>query len=169
MPISKILGGLSDYVGRGGVISASQARADEGTTYEASCYTDSLAIEHLTGCLPRQSLVSAHGTRRCNCASRQNTTISIRFSPYVIAIAHASGSQSVALRWRALKAALPACLRASTPCGARRSQVIRLGLRSRRSCRKVIGAKLISSCYAKLLRLPERVKTSGPNTRHRNR
>ena len=30
---------------------ASAARADEGTTYEASCYTDPLALEHLTGSL----------------------------------------------------------------------------------------------------------------------
>jgi spore photoproduct lyase len=51
--IEEILGGLSDYVGRGGVTSASQARADEGTTYEASCYTDPLGIEHLTGSLAK--------------------------------------------------------------------------------------------------------------------
>ena len=51
--IEEILDGLSDYVGRGRVTSASQARADEGTTYEASCYTDPLAIEHLTGSLAK--------------------------------------------------------------------------------------------------------------------
>lgn len=51
--IEEILDGLSDYVGRGRVTSASRARADEGTTYEASCYTDPLAIEHLTGSLAK--------------------------------------------------------------------------------------------------------------------
>jgi spore photoproduct lyase len=51
--IEEILGGLSDYAGRGRVTSASQARADEGTTYEASCYTDPLGIEHLTGSLAK--------------------------------------------------------------------------------------------------------------------
>jgi spore photoproduct lyase len=51
--IEEILDGLSDYVGRGHITSASQARADEGTTYEASCYTDPLGIEHLTGSLAK--------------------------------------------------------------------------------------------------------------------
>lgn len=45
-----ILAGMDDHVGHGTVTSAS-ARADEGTTFEASCYTDPLAIEHLTGSL----------------------------------------------------------------------------------------------------------------------
>ncbi|OBK49843.1 radical SAM protein [Mycobacterium gordonae] len=46
-----ILAGMDDHVGRGTITSASAARADEGTTFEASCYTDPLAIEHLTGSL----------------------------------------------------------------------------------------------------------------------
>jgi len=45
--------GLSEYVGRGHITSASQARADEGTTYEGSCYTDPVGIEHLTGSLAK--------------------------------------------------------------------------------------------------------------------
>jgi spore photoproduct lyase len=49
--LDEILGGLSDYLGRGQITSASAARADEGTTFEASCYTDPLGIEHLTGSL----------------------------------------------------------------------------------------------------------------------
>src|SRR5687768_3808993 len=53
--IDEILDGLSEYVGRGHITSASQARADEGTTYEGSCYTDPLGIEHLTGSLARPS------------------------------------------------------------------------------------------------------------------
>lgn len=48
--IDEILGGLPDYLGRGAVTSGS-ARADEGTTFEASCYADPLGIEHLTGSL----------------------------------------------------------------------------------------------------------------------
>jgi spore photoproduct lyase len=51
--IDEILDGLSEYVERGHITSASQARADEGTTYEASCYTDPLGIEHLTGSLAK--------------------------------------------------------------------------------------------------------------------
>lgn len=49
--LGDILGNLDSYLGRGNVTSASEARAGEGTTFEASCYTDPLAIEHLTGSL----------------------------------------------------------------------------------------------------------------------
>ncbi|MGC4807733.1 spore photoproduct lyase family protein [Micromonospora sp. DT233] len=47
--LDDILAGLADYAGRGTVTSRRAARADEGTTFEASCYTDPLALEHLTG------------------------------------------------------------------------------------------------------------------------
>ncbi len=49
--LDAILANLRDYAGRGGVTSASPERAAEGTTFEASCYTDPLGIEHLTGSL----------------------------------------------------------------------------------------------------------------------
>jgi spore photoproduct lyase len=49
--LDAILGNLADYAGRGAVTSASAERAQEGTTFEASCYTDPLGIEHLTGSL----------------------------------------------------------------------------------------------------------------------
>ena len=49
--LDAILGNLAAYLGQGAVTSASEARAQEGTTFEASCYTDPLAIEHLTGSL----------------------------------------------------------------------------------------------------------------------
>jgi spore photoproduct lyase len=48
--LPEILAGMDDHVGRGTVTSTSE-RADEGTTFEASCYTDPLALEHLTGSL----------------------------------------------------------------------------------------------------------------------
>ncbi|MBM2614586.1 radical SAM protein [Actinoplanes sp. LDG1-06] len=47
--LDDILDGLADYAGRGTVTSRRAARRDEGTTFEASCYTDPLALEHLTG------------------------------------------------------------------------------------------------------------------------
>ncbi|MGC5331811.1 spore photoproduct lyase family protein [Micromonospora sp. DT62] len=47
--LDDILAGLTDYAGRGTVTSRSAERAAEGTTFEASCYTDPLALEHLTG------------------------------------------------------------------------------------------------------------------------
>src|SRR3954447_209517 len=49
--LEEILAGLADYVGRGQVTSSTIERGGEGTTFEASCYTDPLAIEHLTGSL----------------------------------------------------------------------------------------------------------------------
>ena len=51
--LDAVLGVVSDYVGKGEVTSTSEARRGEGTTFEASCYTDPLGIEHLTGGLER--------------------------------------------------------------------------------------------------------------------
>ena len=49
--VEEILAGLPAYLGQGRVTSASTARSGEGTTFEASCYTDPVGIEHLTGSL----------------------------------------------------------------------------------------------------------------------
>ncbi len=49
--LPEILDELPKHLGLGKVMSRSRARAHEGTTYEASCYTDPLALEHLTGSL----------------------------------------------------------------------------------------------------------------------
>jgi len=51
--LDEILAHLDPFVGRGTVTSRQEARAEEGTTFEASCYTDPLGIEHLTGSLAR--------------------------------------------------------------------------------------------------------------------
>ncbi|WP_305783949.1 spore photoproduct lyase family protein [Symbioplanes lichenis] len=47
--LDDILAGLAEYEGRGTITSRRDARRHEGTTFEASCYTDPLALEHLTG------------------------------------------------------------------------------------------------------------------------
>jgi spore photoproduct lyase len=49
--LPEILAEMDGYVGRGTITSASAERSSEGTTFEASCYTDPLALEHLTGSL----------------------------------------------------------------------------------------------------------------------
>jgi len=49
--LPEILSGLETYLGTGAITSKSVDRAGEGTTFEASCYTDPLALEHLTGAL----------------------------------------------------------------------------------------------------------------------
>ncbi|MGR7024469.1 spore photoproduct lyase family protein [Geodermatophilus sp. URMC 62] len=58
--LDEVLDGLDDYVGRGTITSGTLERGGEGTTFEASCYTDPLAIEHLTGGLSR--MVEHFGT-----------------------------------------------------------------------------------------------------------
>ena len=49
--LPEILDGLTPYRGQGKITSQSATRAGEGTTFECSCYTDPLGIEHLTGSL----------------------------------------------------------------------------------------------------------------------
>jgi spore photoproduct lyase len=49
--LPQILAAMDSYVGQGTVTSKSVERGSEGTTFEASCYTDPLALEHLTGSL----------------------------------------------------------------------------------------------------------------------
>lgn len=46
--LPEILDALRPYAGQGTITSRSAGRAHEGTTFEASCYTDPLGIEHLT-------------------------------------------------------------------------------------------------------------------------
>ncbi|WP_294326321.1 spore photoproduct lyase family protein [uncultured Sphingomonas sp.] len=49
--LDEILDGLPAYLGQGSITSRSEARAHEGTTFEASCYTDPLGLEAITGSL----------------------------------------------------------------------------------------------------------------------
>ncbi len=49
--LTEILGGLAAAAGHGTITSRSSSRAAEGTTFECSCYTDPLGIEHITGSL----------------------------------------------------------------------------------------------------------------------
>ncbi|MGB3740161.1 MAG: spore photoproduct lyase family protein [Pontixanthobacter sp.] len=51
--LEEIFGALPDYLGQGTITSRNTARAGEGTTYEASCYTDPLGIEAVTGSLSK--------------------------------------------------------------------------------------------------------------------
>jgi spore photoproduct lyase len=49
--LDEVLSGICTHAGRGTVTSGTAARGHEGTTFELSCYTDPLGIEHLTGAL----------------------------------------------------------------------------------------------------------------------
>ncbi|NHC21667.1 radical SAM protein [Nocardioides sp. IC4_145] len=49
--LDDVLAGIGTHAGRGAVTSGTAERDHEGTTYELSCYTDPLGVEHLTGSL----------------------------------------------------------------------------------------------------------------------
>jgi spore photoproduct lyase len=49
--LEEITAVLPSYLGQGRITSRSRTRSHEGTTFEASCYTDPLALEPLTGSL----------------------------------------------------------------------------------------------------------------------
>ncbi|MEJ7707363.1 MAG: spore photoproduct lyase family protein [Nocardioidaceae bacterium] len=49
--LDDVLAGIGTHAGRGSVTSGTAERGHEGTTFEMSCYTDPLGIEHLTGSL----------------------------------------------------------------------------------------------------------------------
>jgi len=49
--LDEVLAPIRTHAGRGTVTSGTQERGHEGTTFEMSCYTDPLGIEHVTGSL----------------------------------------------------------------------------------------------------------------------
>lgn len=116
--LDEILAELPAAVGHGGVTSVSAARADEGTTFECSCYTDPLAIEHLTGSLA--ACITHFGAWRAPVQLRFTTKFAavepllglahggrtrIRFSVNARAAErHEGGAPRMAARLRALRA-----------------------------------------------------------------
>jgi spore photoproduct lyase len=70
--LDDVLAPLATHVGRGSVTSGTVARGHEGTTFELSCYTDPLALEHLTGSLAEA--VGRVGSGRYGDASIRFTT-----------------------------------------------------------------------------------------------
>jgi spore photoproduct lyase len=49
--LDEVLAGIRTHAGRGTVTTPTAERGHEGTTFELSCYTDPLGLEHLTGSL----------------------------------------------------------------------------------------------------------------------
>ncbi|MCY7396717.1 MAG: radical SAM protein [Nocardioides sp.] len=70
--LDDVLAGIGTHAGRGTVTSGTLARGHEGTTFELSCYTDPLALEHLTGSLA--TAVTRVGT------GRYGEDVSLRFT-----------------------------------------------------------------------------------------
>ncbi len=115
--LPEILAGLREYAGRGTVTSRSRTRAAEGTTFEASCYTDPLGIEHITGALAEgirffgqwDAAVQLRFTTKFDnvgplLALEHNRRTRVRFSVNAHPVAHdfEGGTASVAQRLRAL-------------------------------------------------------------------
>lgn len=115
--LPEILAGLHEYAGRGEVTSKSRARKSEGTTFEASCYTDPLGIEHLTGALAEsirffgqwEADVQLRFTTKFDnvgslLALEHNRRTRVRFSVNAHSVAHnfEGGTASVAQRLHAL-------------------------------------------------------------------
>ena len=80
--LDDVLAGIGTHAGRGTVTSRTVERGHEGTTFELSCYTDPLGMEHLTG-----SLAAAIGRvgagefgRTCRCGSPPSSTPSASWS-----------------------------------------------------------------------------------------
>ena len=116
--LPEILAGLHDYVGMGSVTSKSRERAAEGTTFEASCYTDPLGIEHLTGALEEaiaffgawEAPVQLRFTTKFDSVERlaalpHHERTRVRFSVNAAAVARdfEGGTASIAQRLRALR------------------------------------------------------------------
>ena len=70
--LDAVLDGIRTHAGRGTITSGTDLRGHEGTTFELSCYTDPLGIEHVTGSL-------AEAVRRVG-AGELGEDVSLRFT-----------------------------------------------------------------------------------------
>ena len=135
--LDEILAGLDAYVGSGHVTSGTDARGHEGTTFEASCYTDPLGIEHLTGSLA--ATIAHVGTHQfagpCSCGRRRSSAAWSRCSTCRTAGAPGSGRRSTRRRPRFEGGTDPVAVRLAG-LGPSPAPATRWGSRSRRSCRR---------------------------------
>ncbi|MGB2720717.1 MAG: spore photoproduct lyase family protein [Rhodococcus sp. (in: high G+C Gram-positive bacteria)] len=70
--LDDVLAGIGTHAGRGTITTGTEERGHEGTTFELSCYTDPLGIEHVTGSL-------AEAVRRVG-AGTYGDDVSLRFT-----------------------------------------------------------------------------------------
>nr|WP_218828544.1 MULTISPECIES: hypothetical protein [unclassified Rhodococcus (in: high G+C Gram-positive bacteria)] len=70
--LDDVLAGIGTHAGSGTITSGTEERGHEGTTFELSCYTDPLGIEHVTGSL-------AEAVRRVG-AGEYGDGVSLRFT-----------------------------------------------------------------------------------------
>jgi spore photoproduct lyase len=146
--LPEIFEGLGAYVGQGTITSRSTSRAHEGTTFEASCYTDPLGIEHLTGSLAEA--IAWFG--RWNADAQLRWTTKYDGVDSLLALAHGRrpvcASPSTPSRSReSWKAGPRACRLGCTPWGGWPPPAIRWGSRSRPSCRSRTGGRVTPPCW----------------------
>ena len=111
--LPEILAALPPLLGQGQVTSRNAARAAEGTTFEASCYTDPLGIP---AAWPRRSGSSVLGRQRRSSVSQPSMTPSARCWTYRTTAARASASPSMRVALSASKAGRRACGAGFMPC-----------------------------------------------------
>jgi len=134
--LPEILAELPAAVGQGRVTSVSADRAAEGTTFECSCYTDPLSIEHLTGhlaaCIAHfgawNAPVQLRFTTKFDAVApllglAHNRRTRIRFSVNAAAAARHEGG---APRMQARLAALRAVAAAGYPVGLTVAPILRV-------------------------------------------
>ena len=83
--LPEILAELPAAVGQGRVTSVSAERAGEGTTFECSCYTDPLSIEHLTGHLA--ACIEHFGAWDATAGGQADAKVQLRFTTKFDAVA----------------------------------------------------------------------------------
>ncbi len=81
--LDEVLAPIAELAGQGTVTSGTAARGHEGTTFELSCYTDPLGIEHVTGSLA--AAVQRVGT------GRYGDGVSLRFTTKFDDVAELAG------------------------------------------------------------------------------
>jgi len=138
--LPEILAELPAAVGQGRVTSVSANRAAEGTTFECSCYTDPLSVEHLTGSLaaciahfgawetPGEAPVQLRFTTKFDAVGpllglAHNRRTRIRFSVNATAAERHEGG---APRMKARLAALRAVAEAGYPVGLTVAPIMRV-------------------------------------------
>lgn len=84
--LDEVLAPIATLTGTGSVTTGNALRGDEGTTFELSCYTDPLGIEHLTGSLA--TAIERVGTGRYGDGASLRFTTKFDAVEPLLALAH---------------------------------------------------------------------------------
>ncbi len=84
--LDDVLAPIATHVGQGSVTSGTAERGHEGTTFELSCYTDPMGIEHVTGSL--SAAIAAVGSGRFGDAVQLRFTTKFADVASLVDVAH---------------------------------------------------------------------------------